>query len=58
MDSNLNPYLLEINSNPAIFTDVPVLNKVITKMMNQTIDIVLNQNGYEQKTWDWDNLCN
>lgn len=50
----MNPYLLEINSNPAIFTDVPVLNKVITKMMNETLDIVLNQNGYDVPSKNWD----
>ena len=42
LDQYLNPYLLELNSNPALFTDVDVLNQVITPMMNDVLEIVLD----------------
>jgi D-alanine-D-alanine ligase-like ATP-grasp enzyme len=33
LDEQLNPYLLEINSNPALFTDTNVLKQVITPLI-------------------------
>jgi D-alanine-D-alanine ligase-like ATP-grasp enzyme len=33
LDEQLNPYLLEINSNPALFTDTNVLEQVITPLI-------------------------
>ena len=42
----LNPYLLEVNSNPALFTDVSALNFVISPLIKDVLDLILNLNGY------------
>ena len=41
LDDKLNPYLIEVNINPAIFTDTSVQTKVIPKVVDDLIDIVL-----------------
>lgn len=41
LDDKLNPYLIEININPALFTDTSVQTKVIPKVVDDLIDIVL-----------------
>ena len=36
LDSNLNPYLLEVNINPALFLDTPVLEEMLPKLISDT----------------------
>lgn len=36
LDSELNPYLLEVNINPAMFLDTPVLEQMLPKLINDT----------------------
>jgi hypothetical protein len=39
--SDLRPYLLEVNTNPAMFTDTAVQKEMLPKLMNNTLDVVL-----------------
>ncbi|EGR33666.1 tubulin tyrosine ligase-like member 10, putative [Ichthyophthirius multifiliis] len=41
IDSNLRPYLIEINSNSAIVTDTLVQQQIIPQVVKDTLDIVL-----------------
>lgn len=43
-DKEGNPYLLEMNMNPALFCDTDVQTKVIPPMMKEVIGIVLQEN--------------
>ncbi|KAL4441343.1 hypothetical protein ABPG74_013638 [Tetrahymena malaccensis] len=48
IDQNLKPYLLEVNTNPALFVDTTSQEKVIPQMMHKALDIVLAVNdGFE-----------
>eukprot|EP00357_Protocruzia_adherens_P016339 CAMPEP_0115017808 /NCGR_PEP_ID=MMETSP0216-20121206/28364_1 /TAXON_ID=223996 /ORGANISM="Protocruzia adherens, Strain Boccale" /LENGTH=753 /DNA_ID=CAMNT_0002388749 /DNA_START=129 /DNA_END=2390 /DNA_ORIENTATION=+ len=40
-DENLNPFLLEVNTNPALFTDTKVQKELLPTLVDNTIDIVL-----------------
>jgi hypothetical protein len=44
VDSNLKPYLLEINTNPALFTDTKSQADIIPTVVNKTLDVVLQLN--------------
>jgi D-alanine-D-alanine ligase-like ATP-grasp enzyme len=43
-DKEGNPYLLEMNMNPALFCDTDVQTKVIPPMMKEVVGIVLQEN--------------
>jgi len=45
LDSNLKPYLLEINTNPALFTDTISQAEIIPDVFKKTLDIVLELNS-------------
>jgi len=49
VDSDLNPYLLEFNTNPALFTDTKVQSEIIPTVVNKTLDIVMNLNANQDK---------
>ena len=36
-DENFRPYLLELNTNPAITTETSILAKVIPKVVSQSL---------------------
>lgn len=40
VDDSGNPFLIEANTNPALFTDTHVQKEVITPMMHQAMQIV------------------
>lgn len=40
LDENLKPYLLEINSNPAIFTDISAHKEIIPKVVHKVLIIL------------------
>ena len=42
VDSGLNPYLLEVNTNPAIFTNTKNLELAIKPVVFDTLDLVLD----------------
>jgi len=44
IDDNLKPNLIEINSNPALFTDITTHKEVIPKVVNKTLDLVISLN--------------
>jgi len=46
LDENLNPFLIEVNINPALFTDTSIQKKIIPKMINDTIDLVMKMNKH------------
>lgn len=39
---DLQPYLLEVNTNPAMFTDTKVQKEQLPKLMRNTLEVVLN----------------
>ena len=39
---DLQPYLLEVNTNPAMFTDTKVQKELLPKLMQNTLKVVLN----------------
>lgn len=39
---DLQPYLLEVNTNPAMFTDTQVQKEMLPKLMKNTLDLVLD----------------
>jgi len=39
---DLQPYLLEVNTNPAMFTDTKVQKEMLPKLMQNTLKVVLN----------------
>lgn len=42
VDHNLQPYLLEVNTNPAMFTDTQVQKELLPPLMRNTLKVVLN----------------
>lgn len=42
LDTFLTPYLLEVNTNPALFTDTKVQAAVIPSIVRQTLDIMID----------------
>jgi len=45
IDAELNPWLLEINTNPALFTDTTVQNNLLPKLVEDTLDVELRLNN-------------
>lgn len=41
VSNDLKPYLLEVNTNPAMFTDTATQSEIIPPMLNSTLDIVV-----------------
>jgi D-alanine-D-alanine ligase-like ATP-grasp enzyme len=39
---DLQPYLLEVNTNPAMFTDTQVQKELLPKLMRNTLGLVLD----------------
>jgi tubulin monoglycylase TTLL3/8 len=39
---DLQPYLLEVNTNPAMFTDTKVQKEMLPKLMRNTLGLVLD----------------
>ncbi len=52
VDKDLKPYLLEVNTNPALFTDTKIQTEIIPKVVKNSLDIVLGV--FDDK--DGDNL--
>jgi len=44
IDDKFNPYLIELNTNPALFLDTKVQTEVIPEVMKKTLDLVLSIN--------------
>jgi len=47
IDDQLNPYLIEINTNPAMFTDTQVQKEMLPKLVDDVVKmaIEIHQNG-------------
>ena len=41
IDNNCRPFLLEVNTNPAMFTDTKVQKDLIPKLSEKTLDVAL-----------------
>ena len=41
LDEKLNPYLIEINTNPALFTDTPVQKEILPKLVDDCVRLAL-----------------
>lgn len=41
VSNDLQPYLLEVNTNPAMFTDTKVQKELLPVLMKNTLDTVL-----------------
>jgi len=41
LDSELNPVLIEVNTNPAMFTDTSVQKDILPKLVNDTINLAV-----------------
>ena len=39
VDENCKPYLLEVNTNPALFTDTTTQKQIIPSLVQKTLDI-------------------
>lgn len=39
LDSDLNPVLIEVNTNPALFTDTSVQKEILPKLVDDTINL-------------------
>ena len=46
LDKDLNPYLIEINTNPALFTDTKVQKEMLPKLVDDTIKLGLRLHPY------------
>lgn len=46
IDDHMNPFLLEINTNPALFTTTLVQKEVIPQVLSSTLAIVLKLNSF------------
>jgi len=49
LDSNLKPYLLEMNTNPALYCDTAAQKEIIPKVLNQSLDLVFEFNKKPQE---------
>ena len=52
LDEDLNPYLIEININPALFTDTSTQKLIIPKLVSDTVKIALKLHTYGATTSD------
>ena len=50
LDDKLNPYLLEINCNPALFTDTLVQKEIMPKLVEDVCDIAIGVHGQGGET--------
>jgi hypothetical protein len=41
LDDKLNPYLIEINTNPALFTDTEILKNLIPKLTDDVVAMAM-----------------
>lgn len=41
VDDNLNPFLIEINTNPALFTDTQVQKELLPKLVDDIVKMAL-----------------
>ncbi len=39
IDSNMNPYLIEVNTNPALFTDSSAQKYLLPKLVDDVINL-------------------
>lgn len=46
LDDNLNPYLIEINTNPAIYTDTQVQKDLLPKLVEDIVKMSLSVHPY------------
>ena len=46
IDDNLNPYLIEINVNPALYTDTQVQKDLLPKLVDDIVKMALNAHPY------------
>jgi predicted ATP-grasp superfamily ATP-dependent carboligase len=46
LDDNLNPYLIEINTNPAIYTDTQVQKDLLPKLVDDIVKMSLAVHPY------------
>ena len=42
LDDQLNPYLIEINTNPALFTDTQVQKDMLPKLVDDIVKMTLD----------------
>ena len=49
LDSDLNPFLLEVNINPAMFLDTPVLEEMLPKLINDTCKMAVKVHQPNEK---------
>lgn len=50
LDENLNPYLIEININPALFTDTSTQKKVIPKVIDDMVELTLRLHKFNHSS--------
>lgn len=50
LDENLNPSLIEININPALFTDTSTQKKVIPKVVDDMVDLTLRLHKFNHSS--------
>jgi predicted ATP-grasp superfamily ATP-dependent carboligase len=46
LDDNLNPYLIEINTNPALYTDTQVQKDLLPKLVDDIVKMSLAVHSY------------
>jgi len=46
IDDQLNPYLIEINVNPALYTDTEVQKDLLPKLVDDIVKMALNAHPY------------
>lgn len=49
IDQDLKPYLIEINTNPALFTNTQAQKLVIPNLLKDTIHLIIKLNRYREK---------
>ena len=46
IDDKLNPYLIEVNVNPAIYTDTNVQKELLPKLVDDIVKMTLDAHAY------------
>lgn len=49
IDENLNPYLIEINTNPALFTDTSAQKDMLPKLVEDVVKMTLDIHQFGKK---------